>query len=368
MAIKKTNAGWTVDIQPGGRGAKRIRKMFKTRAEAQQFEAWAKTKAAQNEEWIAPKKDLRRFSDLINIWFDLHGIQLKRGHQRKRVLLNMCDALGNPMGTQINATMFANYRKERLDGKHVPSSDKRKREGGISANTANRYHAYLRALFNDLKVLGEWTGPNPIENIRQFKIDETELSFLSIPEILALLNALAQSTERDALLVTKICLAIGARWSEAAGLSRSQIREGKIHLARTKSGKIRAIPIPQELETELLNFFSSRYGQSPNINGALFRECYGAFREAVERAGINLPKGQLTHVLRHSYASHFMIAGGNILALQRILGHADLKTTMRYAHLSPEHLQESIRLNPLAQSSRYRATHGDNLLDVQLPA
>ena len=39
---------------------------------------------------------------------------------------------------------------------------------------------------------------------------------------------------------------------------------------------------------------------------------------------------------------------GNILTLQRILGHADIKMTMRYAHLSPEHLKEAIKFNPLA--------------------
>lgn len=43
-----------------------------------------------------------------------------------------------------------------------------------------------------------------------------------------------------------------------------------------------------------------------------------------------------------------MMRGGNILVLQKILGHANLIMTMRYAHLAPEHLQEAVRLNPLA--------------------
>ena len=43
-----------------------------------------------------------------------------------------------------------------------------------------------------------------------------------------------------------------------------------------------------------------------------------------------------------------MIDGGNILTLQKILGHANLTMTMRYAHLAPEHLQEARELNPLA--------------------
>lgn len=46
--------------------------------------------------------------------------------------------------------------------------------------------------------------------------------------------------------------------------------------------------------------------------------------------------------------TQFSIQGGNILALQKILGHANLVMTMRYAHLSPERLQEAVQLNPLA--------------------
>lgn len=59
----------------------------------------------------------------------------------------------------------------------------------------------------------------------------------------------------------------------------------------------------------------------------------------------------MTHVLGQTFASHFMMNGGNILALQRILGYSDLKMTMRYAHLAPEHLEAAVSLNPLAQFS-----------------
>nr|WP_231473619.1 tyrosine-type recombinase/integrase [Shewanella sp. 38A_GOM-205m] len=60
-----------------------------------------------------------------------------------------------------------------------------------------------------------------------------------------------------------------------------------------------------------------------------------------------MPKGQASHVLRHTFASHFVMNGGNILTLQRILGHSSIQMTMRYAHLAPEHLIEATKLNPL---------------------
>ncbi len=66
----------------------------------------------------------------------------------------------------------------------------------------------------------------------------------------------------------------------------------------------------------------------------------------------------VTHALRHTFASHFMMNGGNILTLQRILGHQSLTMTMRYAHLAPEHLQEAKMLNPLRQFESTEVAHG----------
>ncbi|PHX36841.1 hypothetical protein AO284_11345 [Pseudomonas sp. NZIPFR-PS2] len=64
---------------------------------------------------------------------------------------------------------------------------------------------------------------------------------------------------------------------------------------------------------------------------------------------LDLPAGQLTHVLRHTFASHYMMNGGDILTLQRVLGHGSLAMTMKYAHFSPGHLAEVVTLNPLSK-------------------
>jgi len=85
-----------------------------------------------------------------------------------------------------------------------------------------------------------------------------------------------------------------------------------------------------------------------NPEGHIFKDCSGAFKTALTKAGIILPKSQLTHVLRHTFASHFMMNDGNILVLKEILGHASITTTMTYAHLSPSYLQQAVKLNPLS--------------------
>lgn len=79
MSIKKTPAGWLVDIQPGGRGGKRYRRTLDTKAEALAFEAFVKSKVNKAPEWAPAKRDLRRLSELIQFWFEHHGRQLRSG-------------------------------------------------------------------------------------------------------------------------------------------------------------------------------------------------------------------------------------------------------------------------------------------------
>ena len=61
-----------------------------------------------------------------------------------------------------------------------------------------------------------------------------------------------------------------------------------------------------------------------------------------------LKKAEITnfrfHDLRHTFASHFVMRGGDLKTLQEILGHSDIKTTMRYAHLSKAHKAAAINL------------------------
>jgi Site-specific recombinase XerD len=325
MTIKKTPSGWLVDIQPGGRGAKRYRKTLPTKAEALAYEAWLTNKVNQAPEWLPPKRDLRRLSELVDLWQQHHGVNLRSSNTYSR-LKRLCEALGDPVADKFGAELFAEYRARRL-------------EAGISASNLNREHAYLRAVFNELGRLGHWKGENPLSKVRQFKVPDRELSYLTLEQIGTLLAAL----EGDAHLVAKVCLSTGARWSEAEGLRVSQVRDGLVHFSGTKSGKNRSVPIAEELEAELKEAITK------SRTGRLFKYAYSAFRDGVARAGLQLPRGQLTHVLRHTFASHFMMNGGNILVLQKLLGHSSLTMTMRYAHLAPDHLQEARTLNPLAR-------------------
>ncbi|MFP6557105.1 tyrosine-type recombinase/integrase [Paraburkholderia sp. B3] len=332
MTIKKVNSGWQVNIQPGGRAGKRLKKTFTTKAEAIAWERHIRAKVQEVPDWTPPRRDARLLTELVDIWHRHHGSGLNAGEDTKNRLLAMCEAMGNPRAEAFTAEIFAEYRARRMGS-------------GVTASNMNREHAYLRAMFNELIRLKHWKKENPLKHVRAFKVQEQELTYLTAVQIVTLLTALASGKNPHVACVSKVCLATGARWGEAEGLRRSQIKNGMIQFVQTKSSKARAVPITEGLEQELIDHFDEH---GDPANGRLFETAFAAFREGVERASVVLPAGQLTHVLRHTFASHFMMNGGNILALQRALGHHSLTMTMRYAHLSPEHLAETRWLNPVA--------------------
>lgn len=341
MSIKKLDDGrYEVDCRPEGRSGPRIRKKFRTKNEALVYQNRIMGDGARGEFEKKQKRDERRLSELVGAWFNLHGQTLKRGEERRRALEAMAERMGDPRAADFNTNHFSQYRADRLAGKFTRStigSGRKKGEDAkpVSANTLNHELAYLRAMFNELERLGEWKGENPLGKVRALKFDETEMAYLAAEQIPPLLAELDRLSEK-AGVVARICLATGARWSEAEGLADRQVRHGRIHYTRTKSAKNRAVPIGEDLQKQ--------------IKASLpFGDCYKKFGEAVDAVGLDLPPGQLTHVLRHTFASHYMMNGGDILTLQRVLGHASLAMTMKYAHFSPGHLAEVVNLNPLAQ-------------------
>jgi integrase len=142
--------------------------------------------------------------------------------------------------------------------------------------------------------------------------------------------------------VALLCLATGARWGEAEKLTWAGLLPGKV-LYRgesTKPGKSRAVPITDDVLQQIKEVANPAAGR-------LFNPCRDAFRSAYKRAGFQTPQ-QMTHILRHTFTSHYMMNGGDILSLQRILGHGNITMTMRYAHFSPSHLSTVITYNPVS--------------------
>jgi site-specific recombinase XerD len=75
-------------------------------------------------------------------------------------------------------------------------------------------------------------------------------------------------------------------------------------------------------------------------NGTRLAHYDRTFKRCATRAGI---EGASIHTLRHTAASHLVMAGVDLATVARILGHRDITTTMVYAHLASDHLQGAIK-------------------------
>lgn len=213
----------------------------------------------------------------------------------------------------------------------------------ISAPTNNLDLRYLRAVFNELISLGKWTQPNPLASVKQIPVAESEMAFFSREDITTLFDRNSKSKRaKDFELVCKICLSKGTRISEASNLRLPQITKYKITFLDTKSKKNRTVPIMEKLYNELMAF--ERTGEKDKM----FKNCLHGISYIVDQTFPDLPDGQKTHVFRHTFASRFMEAGGNILVLQKNLGHSDINMTMRYSHFSPGNLIQAAELNPIS--------------------
>ena len=323
--IEKNDQGkWLADIQPGGRGNKRFRKTFKNKVDAIQWVNQINAKHCNGN--IDLKSDNRTLNDLIDLWFNLHGVNLKSASDTYKRLLASSKAMNNPRVNKFNPSMFASYRSDRI-------------AKGIKPATLNRERASLRSVFSELSRLGHWSGNNPMHTVRVIRVNSSELTYLKNDEIVKLFEFLQNSSNLDVFLVSKIALATGARWSEVEKLQLKDISltPSMISYNATKNGKSRYVPISLNLAQEVHS----------RLCKGNFISCYAAFRSALRRSGIKLPSGQNAHVLRHTFASHFVMNGGDIVTLRQLLGHSSLTVTMRYSHLAPSYLDQVVKLNPL---------------------
>ena len=189
-------------------------------------------------------------------------------------------------------------------------------------------HAYYRTL----RAFYYWFYPrhnpaNPMLDIGAPKRRKKVPYSLSMAEIGYLLAA--PLTTRDRALI-ELLLDTGVRIGEALGLHKEDVLDETI-MVDGKTGQ-RQVPISESVREELLALpgqgyiFTGLKGPLTNSGG------YRIIKMALKRAGIHAKKAG-PHTLRHTFGRQYIMAGGDLVSLQRILGHSDIATTRIYAEL-----------------------------------
>jgi len=220
----------------------------------------------------------------------------------------------------------------------------------LAKQTIWTHYKELRVFFNFCHREG-YLKANPMELIRKPKVDKLLPRTLTSDEIKALLRVAKGKGflgKRNAALVA-LMFDSGLRASEVCGLKLTDVSlENQIVRVLGKGGKERVIPFSKTTAKLLLSylkargnrpfeehFFISRYGDRLTRHGLI-----KVYKCLAERAGVDKRKIS-PHVLRHSFATAWCRAGGDVKKLQFLLGHADVRTTGIYVHLTAKDLSQA---------------------------
>lgn len=151
---------------------------------------------------------------------------------------------------------------------------------------------------------------------------------------------------RDTAVVT-LLYGLGLRISEALGLKGAQGDLPQVLRVTGKGGKERLVPVLPAARAAVAAYLRLCPHAIP-AEGPLFRGARGGplsprlVQRATERARLRLglPATATPHALRHSFATHLLAAGGDLRAIQELLGHASLSTTQGYTAVDAGHLLE----------------------------
>jgi integrase len=250
----------------------------------------------------------------------------------------------------------------------------RRLKEGKAAATVNRDVAALKSALSkavEWKILDE----HPLKPVKLRKVDNARVRYLGERdqgEEARLRDALAKR-DRDAIAAR----ARGNEWRKARGYEllpvlpvggyadhltpmallalNTGLRRGEltsltwedvnlpakrltVRAAAAKGGKRRDVPLNREA-CDVLTRWQKQIGDSGIVFNVLdVKKAWQAVLADANIAGFNF------HDLRHTFASQLVVAGADLNTVRELLGHADMKMTLRYAHLSPEHKAAAVEL------------------------
>lgn len=238
-----------------------------------------------------------------------------------QLLLELKDNDVNTLNTeQLNAYLLYCIKKKKLSENQVHSR-------------INAIKSYFRLVRKKADLLGVVPRPRKGENLPKT---------LSKEEVKRIFSVTVNSRHK---LMLKLCYGMGLRVSEVVSLKITDIDSHRmqVRIEQAKGKKDRYVNLPGSILTELRDYYRTYKPKKYLFEGQFedkysIRSVQATFKRAMEKAKINKVIG--IHGLRHSYATHLLEAGTDMVFIQKLLGHKNIKTTEVYAKVSRQILSK----------------------------
>ncbi|MBI1912235.1 MAG: site-specific integrase [Deltaproteobacteria bacterium] len=286
--------------------------------------------------------------DLLDRYINEYSVHNKAPHTVKTdqgMTNEMKNFFGNTPLMDVTPRLIANYKSFC-------------REKGLSPASINHRRGLLRHAFNLAIKEWEWVKENPVNRISREKVNNARDRWLTFEEETSLLDncviyVICKENVKEPRYWLKeivlFALNTGMRQDEILSLEWPNIDlfRRTATVVRSKNGEKRTIPLNLKV-LELLkekskvrhiknNFvFASEAGTKVD-----HRNLLRAFYNALEKTGI---EDFRFHDLRHTFATRLAQAGVDLYKISKLLGHKDIKMTMRYSHHYPESLRDGVEV------------------------
>lgn len=214
---------------------------------------------------------------------------------------------------------------------------------GLANASVNHHLQVLRHICN-LAVSFECLERNVLLQIEMLDLDNQVENYLDDETVARFVEVSKTDENRGVCMILMFLLSTGARLGEALAAEWSQVdmdkRSWKILATNSKSKKAKYLPLNDSamwVIEQLKSQGSSRYLFPSPASGKPYTTITRAWYRIRRKAGI--ADNVRIHDLRHTFASRLVSRGTSLYEAQKLLGHADPRTTLRYAHLSMAAMQ-----------------------------
>jgi integrase len=245
----------------------------------------------------------------------------------EQILRHLNAAFGEMLLPAITVLAIERYKLDRLQA--------------VSPATVNRELAGLKRLFNLADQWGLYRGRNPVRGVRFLDENNLKTRILSESEEAILLPCCSPYLQD----LVKFAINTGLRLGEILNLKWEEVDLAArlLRMVVRKNQRMLEVPLNDNALAIVTGWHGIRKCEYVFYNpetGEQWKDLWLGLRKACRKAGL---EGVTWHTLRHTFASRLNGNGADLVTVKELLGHSDIKTTLRYAHTNREAKASAVR-------------------------